>query len=72
MENNNAVSSVVRVSLFAQLLAKDIRTLAHPAAIHEMNRQLDIAVQDLKVNVMTHTFDAMVFFGVVKPYDGGN
>jgi len=29
-------------------------------------------IQELKVNVMTHTFDAMVFFGVVKSYDGGN
>lgn len=72
MENNKvSVSSVVRVELYNRLHLQAIRTLAHPAHVHEMAYQLDIAIQDLKVNVMSHVFDAMVFFGVVKPYDGG-
>jgi hypothetical protein len=67
---NTKVSSVVRVALYAELLAKDIRTLAHPASIHEMQRQLDLAVQDLKVNVMTQVFSDMVAIGLVSLYGG--
>ena len=76
MENNNTnyggdyISSVVRVELYNRLHLQAIRTLAHPAHIHEMANQLDIAVQDLKVNVMTQVFSDMVAIGLVSLYGG--
>jgi hypothetical protein len=69
MENKNSnepkVSSVVRVILYNELLAQAIRTLAHPAHVHEMGRQLDIAMEDFKVNVGGYMIEAMDYF------DGG-
>jgi len=60
--NETKVSSLTRVNLYSELLAKDIRTLAHPAAIHEMQRQLDLAVADLKASVMGHIIIQMEAF----------
>jgi hypothetical protein len=56
------VSSITKIFLFQELLDHAIRTLAHPAHVHEMGNQFDAAIQEAMNNISYHNYEAMVWF----------
>jgi hypothetical protein len=62
MKNETKVSSVIRLTLYTDLLARAIELSRHPASVQEYRYMLDKTLDELKVNVMTAQFDAMNYF----------
>ena len=56
------VSSITKIFLFQELYDHAIRSLAHPAHIHEMGNQFDAAVQEAMNNISLHNAEAVEYF----------
>jgi hypothetical protein len=59
-------SSITKIFMYRELLDRAIRTSAHPAHIHEMERKTEGAVQEAMNSITLHNHEAMEFFGVEK------
>jgi hypothetical protein len=58
----DTVSSITKIFLFQELYDHAIRSLAHPAHIHEMGNQFDAAIQEAMNNISFHNAEAMHYF----------